>query len=262
LLKGVPRKQIMIELPLIFLGGLLGSAHCVGMCGGFAIMIGARANSWRANLIRQSVYSAGRIFTYAALGAAVGYAGLRLAQDMPRVVNAQALLAIVAGILLIGQGLMSAGILSRAKLALVVPLRKRRLAPATHGTRAAAIIPCLTGGMLGSLLRTPGSQAAFLGGMLTGFFPCGLVYAYLALATSTNNPVAGLITMVAFGLGTVPLMVLTGAGMSLASPAKREFVLRLAACCVVATGVIALARGVYALEPAPSKSEASCPFCP
>jgi uncharacterized protein len=251
----------MIELPLIFLGGLLGSAHCVGMCGGFAVMVGGRVNSWRANLARQCVYSAGRIFTYAALGAVVGYAGLRLAQDMPRVVNAQGVLAIIAGMLLIGQGLISAGLLSRAKLSLVVALPTRGLAPAARGTQATAIIPCLTGGMLGSLLRTQGSQAAFLAGMLTGFLPCGLVYGYLVLATSTNNPLAGLITMVAFGLGTVPLMVVTGAGMSLFSPAKREFVLHLAAWCVVATGVIALARGVYALEVVPSMSAASCPFC-
>ena len=87
----------MIGLPLVFLGGLLGSAHCVGMCGGFALLIGSGARSARANLARQIVYSLGRIFTYSACGAAVGYAGLRLSDDLPSVVNAQALLAIVAG---------------------------------------------------------------------------------------------------------------------------------------------------------------------
>lgn len=75
----------------------------------------------------------------------------------------------------------------------------------------ATIIPCLSGGLLGSLLRTPGWQAAFMAGLLTGFLPCGLVYAYLALATSTNDPLSGLTIMIAFGLGTMPLMILTGA---------------------------------------------------
>ena len=53
----------MIELPLVFLGGLLGSAHCVGMCGGFALTIGLGARDVAANVCRQLVYTAGRIFT-------------------------------------------------------------------------------------------------------------------------------------------------------------------------------------------------------
>lgn len=252
----------MIELPLIFLGGLLGSAHCVGMCGGFAVMIGAGARSWRANLARQCVYSGGRIFTYAALGAVVGYAGLRLADQMPSVLNAQALFAIVAGALLIVQGLISAGVLSRPRLTLAGFIGSRR--PAMAGVVSmAAVVPCMTGGTMGALFRAPGLQAAFLAGMLTGFLPCGLVYAYLALATSASEPIAGSSIMAAFGLGTVPLMVLTGSGMSLVTPARRQAVLRLAAWCVVVTGLIAVARGAYVLNSSPSaETAASCPLCP
>jgi len=256
----MPNSIVMIELPLIFLGGLLGSAHCVGMCGGFAVMIGGGARSWRANLVRQCVYSGGRIFTYASLGGVLGYAGLRLAQDLPRVVNVQALCAIAAGIFLIVQGLLSAGVLSRLKRAYASRLSARKPA-AQRQTSSLSIVSCLTGGLVGSLLRTPGSRAAFLAGMLTGFLPCGLVYAYLVLATSTNDPLAGLATMVTFGLGTIPLMVLTGAGMSLVSPARRQFALRLAAWCVVVTGVIALARGGYAFQLPLSEPVAGCLFC-
>lgn len=250
----------MIELSLIFLGGLLGSAHCVGMCGGFAVMIGAGARSWRANLARQCVYSAGRIFTYASLGAVVGYAGLRLADQMPSVVNAQALFAIVAGVLLVVQGLISAGVLARPRLALAGLLASRQPAVA-GGAMASAVVPCMAGGTIGTLFRAPGLQAAFLAGMLTGFLPCGLVYAYLALATSSSQPLAGSSIMAAFGLGTIPLMVLTGSGLSMVSPARRQAVLRLAAWCVVATGLIALARGTYAIN-LPAETAASCPLCP
>ena len=49
----------MIELPLVFLGGLLGSAHCVGMCGGFAVSIGLGSRGFAANLRRQVIYTAG-----------------------------------------------------------------------------------------------------------------------------------------------------------------------------------------------------------
>ena len=66
------------ELFLVFTGGLLGSAHCVGMCGGFALSIGASSINWRRNFARQFVYSAGRIATYTSIGAIVAYAGLQL----------------------------------------------------------------------------------------------------------------------------------------------------------------------------------------
>ena len=68
----------MIELPLLFTAGILGSTHCLGMCGPFALAIGSQAPGWKSNLLRQLVYSAGRIFTYASLGAMAGFGGWRL----------------------------------------------------------------------------------------------------------------------------------------------------------------------------------------
>ena len=58
----------MIELPLVLMSGLLGSAHCLGMCGGFALAIGGGATNVRSNLARQLVYTAGRVFTYMVFG--------------------------------------------------------------------------------------------------------------------------------------------------------------------------------------------------
>ena len=97
--------------------------------------------------------------------------------------------------------------------------------------------------------------------MVSGFMPCGLVYAYLALATSRHDPWRASLTMIAFGLGTVPLMVMTGAGLSLVSPSRRQFVLRLAAWCVVVTGLIAVARGIYGLQLDSNGAGENCPFC-
>ncbi len=57
----------MIELPLVLLGGLLGSSHCIGMCGGFAISIGLGNRRLSSHVLRQLVYSSGRVFTYAFL---------------------------------------------------------------------------------------------------------------------------------------------------------------------------------------------------
>jgi hypothetical protein len=254
----------MIELPLIFLGGLLGSAHCVGMCGGFALMVGAGARGWRHNLGRQIVYSLGRLFTYSVAGAALGYLGLRLVEDLPGVIHTQAVLAIVAGALLVTQGLTSAGVVARGR-ALAAALKTRWTRPdasAGHAFRHNIGVGCLATGMLGAFLRKPGLRPVFLAGMLTGLLPCGLVYAYLALAASTSDFFAGFATMAAFGLGTVPLMVATGGGASLLSLAARRRLFHVAAWCVVITGLLSLARGMTVLDrPRAHESTPACPLC-
>ena len=79
----------MIELPLVFLGGLLGSAHCVGMCGGFALSIGVGAKSFTANLQRQLVYTLGRVLTYSFFGVAAGYAGFWLSRRAGTLIHVQ-----------------------------------------------------------------------------------------------------------------------------------------------------------------------------
>lgn len=73
-----------MELSLIFLSGLLGSAHCIGMCGGFALSIGVGSKSWKNNLARQTVYTLGRAFTYAFLGALVGFFWIPTGGEVPR----------------------------------------------------------------------------------------------------------------------------------------------------------------------------------
>ena len=91
----------MIELPLAFLGGLLGSSHCIGMCGSFAVSIGVGSERLRSNLKRQLIYSAGRIFTYSFLGAAAAFIGLQLTGRLSHLVRMQAVLSVVAGIALV-----------------------------------------------------------------------------------------------------------------------------------------------------------------
>ena len=99
----------MFELPLIFIAGLLGSSHCIGMCGPFALAIGSGQGLWRQQFRRQCVYSLGRIFTYGFLGGLVGFGGWRVAGAVPDWVNLPAWLAVLAGVLLIWQGLQATG---------------------------------------------------------------------------------------------------------------------------------------------------------
>lgn len=232
----------MAVLPLVFVGGLLGSAHCVGMCGGFALTLGAGTGNLRNNVARQMVYSLGRIFTYSFGGAVVGYAALVADHRLPAITNVQAVFAVVAGVLLVIQGLISAG---------VVPWRR------TYAGGG----PCLSRSVFATFMTSPGMRNVFIAGVATGFLPCGLVYAYLALAASSTNMAAAMLTMAVFGLGTVPLMVLTGSGATLLSFAARRHVFRIAAWCVVLTGLVSIARGVGFLDLSGAAVAAGCPGC-
>lgn len=233
----------MLDLPLIFLGGFLGSSHCIGMCGAFALSIGGTAPSLAQNLQRQAVYSCGRLFTYITCGALAGYGGMRLADRAAGWVNISASLAVAAGLLLVWQGLLATRLF-------------RRRVPA-----AASALPCLSGSLLATYLRSPRTASVFLAGLFTGLLPCGLVYAYLALASSSGGPLFGVATMALFGLGTVPLMMLAGAGGSLLSLAARHRLLQVAAWCVVATGCLAIARGFGFLQIEGLWIGAGCAHC-
>ncbi|MCA9056350.1 MAG: sulfite exporter TauE/SafE family protein, partial [Planctomycetaceae bacterium] len=120
---------------------------------------------------------------------------------------------------------------------------------------------CLTSPLLMTFLKAPGLHNAFLAGLMTGFLPCGLVYAFLALAAARTNPLEGMAVMTAFGLGTIPLMVLTGIGSTLLSAVTRQRLLRAAAWCVVLTGMLTVVRGAGFLRAASEAETPACPFC-
>jgi uncharacterized protein len=232
----------VIEWPMIFLVGLLGSSHCIGMCGGFALALGIGQRHWTANLGRQMLYSLGRVFTYTAAGAMVGYGGWRLNAEWRDVINLQAILCIAAGFLLVITGLRSAGLL--------------RLGQSAPSEAAPVGATCFA-----ALLRASQLHNLFLGGVINGLLPCGLVYAFLALAASTGHMGLGALTMLLFGLGTMPVMVLIGLSGAILRAPVRQRVFMLAAWCVVVTGVISLWRGISFLDAAVA-SGAGCPGCP
>ena len=161
-------------------------------------------------------------------------------------INAQATLCVLAGILLTTQGLIALGL---------VP---RRLRPWLGGGGGAG---CLAGSFVGPFLSSPRSTDVLLAGVLTGFLPCGLVYGYLALATSSANIWQGLLTMSLFGAGTGPLMILAGAGSSLLSVTLRRNLLKVAALCVCLTGLISIGRGIHFVQLSAGQDLTHCPFC-
>lgn len=227
---------------LAMVGGLLGSSHCVGMCGAFAAVVGLRANSFAGNLRAQLIYSLGRLMSYGTLGAAAGFAGNRLASASPAFIHVPAILCLFAGLFLLREGLLATRLFRRN----------------VSGTSSAG---CLMGGLFATILKAPGARNTFVAGVATGLLPCGLVYAFVSLAASSGDLLQGLGLMTAFGLGTVPLMVATGCGAGLVSWSVRQWIWQVAAWSVVLTGLLTVGRGVAFLKWEGENQRASCPFC-
>jgi len=159
------------------------------------------------------------------------------------VVDVQAVLSIVAGVALVLLGLSTAGLL-----------------PAL-ASRWRTTQPCTAAKWLKTLLTGRGLASALVAGVFTGFIPCGLVYAFLAYAASTGGVLRGWLTMAAFGLGTVPLMVVAGSGGTMLSMSARARALKVAAWCVVVTGLISIARGTGYISWFTDAAAGSCPLC-
>jgi len=230
-----------MELALIFIAGMLGSSHCVGMCGGFAVMVGLRAPGAGAMALTQGLFTLGRVFTYMVLGVLAGSLGARVTALSRTGINVFAVLSILAGLILLFQGLATLGF---------------RLLPRRFNHSGV----CLMATGYRSLLEGGDWPQKFLAGMFTGMLPCGLVYGFVSLAAATGDPLRGGAVMTMFGLGTAPLMIAVGWGGALLSVFARQRLLKLAAACVVVIGAITLTRGISHLNGAEDGGPQHCPF--
>lgn len=177
--------------------GFLGSAHCVGMCGGISGLSAVNASiaSLRSQVPRAIAYNSGRILSYAFLGLVVAVLGKTAVDSIPDLV---APVRLTSGLLIILVGLQLAfGWRMLAPLEYAGARIWKRIAPAAKG-----LVPVETT-----------TQALGLG-LIWGWLPCGLVYSILLLAATMTEPAGGALVMVAFGLGTMPAMVATGVSAS------------------------------------------------
>ncbi len=207
-----------------FLLGLFGLTHCLGMCGG---IVGALDAGIDPAVPREGgrisyhlAYNLGRISSYAIAGALAGLLGALAATASFG--NAVPIGRMIAGLMMIALGLYLAGwwqaitVLEKAGQHMW-----RRIEPFGR-----AFLP----------VRSP-VQALGLG-LLWGWLPCGLVYSALALAMASASPVAGALTMVAFGLGTLPALLSFGVFADILGGWLRRPVMRqIAGLMIVVFGV-------------------------
>ena len=216
-----------------WLFGTLGGVHCLAMCGGFVAATSARdaakagAPLLPAALIvrRQLAYHAGRVFCYAALGAAFGAVGAA-ALDAAVLLPVQRTLYVGANIFLLLLGL---------SIALGTPgvAGLQRAGAKLFG----AVLPALR-----PLLARPGVAGRVALGLAWGLVPCALVYAVLPLALFAGGAWQGALVMLAFGVGTTPTLLAAGFALRLPRRALGQRGWRY----VAATAVIVFAiTGIY-----------------
>ncbi|AVH37740.1 sulfite exporter TauE/SafE family protein [Pseudomonas monteilii] len=202
--------------------GLLGGGHCLGMCGGLmgALTLAIPPEQRGRRLRLLLAYNLGRITSYACAGLLLGLAGWAVASS-----PAALALRVLAALLLIAMGLYLAGWWSG--LTRIEALGRglwRHIQPV-----ASRLLP------VSSLPR------ALLLGALWGWLPCGLVYSTLLWAASQGNAGYSAALMLAFGVGTWPVLLATGLAAERVNALLRRRSVR------VAGGVLVMLFGVWTL---------------
>ena len=205
-----------------FIVGLVGSAHCAGMCGPIALALPLRGESWFTRVSGALVYNTGRIFTYMLLGAIFGLLGKGL-----HMAGFQAWTSVVIGILMITM--------------VLVPLIFKRM-PSLTNVFESYSARLLTG--FRNMFRK-GDTKSLLGiGLLNGILPCGLVYVAVAGAINTGDIVSAMMFMALFGAGTIPVMLAVSLAGNMISLKLRIFVNKLSPYVIVLLGVLFILRGL------------------
>lgn len=201
--------------------GLFGSLHCVGMCGPIAFMLPVNRRNKRIQLLQVASYHIGRLIAYATLGMLFGLLGKSF-----YFFGFQQQLSIIVGVLMI--------------LSILIPRTFKRFSIAK---------PILTltqrvQSRLGQELKKKRNNTFLTIGFLNGFLPCGLVYMAVFGALTTTTVFEGVLYMVLFGLGTVPLMTAVVYTANFTSKINRRKIQKLIPAVVVFIGVLFMLRGM------------------
>jgi sulfite exporter TauE/SafE len=181
-----------------FIVGVLGGVHCLGMCGGvvggltFSLETRVQTSWWKM-MPFQLFYNFGRLTSYAIIGAIFGAFGATLG-SLAAFLPAQQLLQTIAGLFMIALGLYLGGWwFGLAKVERLGQGLWNKIAP-----------------LASKMTPVKHYHQAWLYGLVWGWLPCGLVYSMLIMAMTAGSALNGAALMLAFGLGTLPNLLLMG----------------------------------------------------
>jgi hypothetical protein len=202
--------------------GLVGSLHCIGMCGPIAIALPLGKKSWAYRTIGSLSYNIGRTLTYGLLGGLFG---------------------------LLGKGIQLAGLQQWASIGIGIIMIVSVIFPAIFKNRiqinriftgyAASLIS-----QFKRLFNQSSIPSLFVIGLLNGLLPCGLVYVAIAGAINTNEVLNGIIYMLIFGLGTIPVMFIIPLAGNLIGSGIRRKLRGVVSVFVIVLGVLFILRGL------------------
>lgn len=205
-----------------FIFGLVGSFHCVGMCGPIAMALPfVGSTGWRY-YVGRLLYNSGRIITYASLGALAGAFGETL-----QMAGLQQTVSVVSGVLIF--------------LLLVLPAVLKGKSAGIPGTEK---LMNWVRQKLGYYFRRNSLGSLFMVGLLNGLLPCGFVYIALAGAISAPGISGAMLYMVLFGLGTFPLMFLVSLSGKLISLKMRSLFNRAVPYVGMTLAILFIVRGL------------------
>ena len=211
--------------------GLLGSGHCIGMCGGIVAALSMSRQDRGRGFLFQLCYHAGRLTTYGLIGLGAGWLGAVLI-DSGSLRTLSRVIMLGADLLLIVAGLASAALSGGRN-----PLEREWAGPAR-----------LIGRAVRSLQKLSTPLAALPLGMLFGLLPCGMLYVMALAAAQSAAPAQGALLMLAFGLGTVPALLLVGGAAHWLGTRGRLWMMRGAGLIVALMGTVNLIRHLHMME--------------
>jgi sulfite exporter TauE/SafE len=223
----------LLEFSLVFAFGLVGSLHCLQMCGPIVISYSVSLAKYgafkREMLLAHLSYNGGRILTYTALGALAGAAGGGVGM-LGRMAGLASAARLVSGTAMMVTGILMLRVLPRK---LLVQVER----PGVNAFFSRTV---------GRLLVSSRALGKFGLGVMLGFLPCGLIYGALLKSVETGRPLAGALTMTAFGLGTAVALFGMGVVSSVAGLRVGGWSNRIAGASVLIAGAILVWRGFAA----------------
>jgi sulfite exporter TauE/SafE len=202
--------------------GLVGSFHCVGMCGPIALALPAVFENNIQLFLSRLLYNLGRVITYALFGAVLGLFSNRII-----VIGLQQYTSIVLGAIIV--------------LYVVTP---RKYKAKLSSTKIYSSINNSIRKGFNKVTQSKSTTSFLLIGIINGFLPCGLVYVALAGALSTGGALSGAIFMAFFGLGTLPIMFITSVAGKYINVSVRRKINKLVPVFAFILGVIFILRGL------------------
>lgn len=244
-----------MSLLAVLVASLLGSVHCMAMCGGFATVAAGTAGR-RSSRRATAAYQGGRLLGYLGLGTVAGLLGAGLDAAGGALLGLHRVAALLTG-----------GALVVMAIASLWPRHGLGLRGSASGERLVALgtaptkVP-LVRRWLAARLRGGGPMGAAAVGLGSALLPCGWLWSYVLVAAATGAVLPAVAVMLAFWAGGLPALLFVGAAAAWLRPRLGRHAPRLVAAIMLLLGVLALAGKLGPTPPAAEASDSSAPIEP